>query len=78
MPTGDVLVIGAGPAGINAAYALDKAGLEYRVIDRATVIASTWNSLYPSLHLNTSRFFSPARAQVSSAFWVVSESNPIL
>jgi Pyridine nucleotide-disulphide oxidoreductase len=58
MPTGDVLVIGAGPAGINAAYALDKAGLEYRVIDRASVPASTWNSLYPSLNLNTSRFFS--------------------
>lgn len=58
MPTGDVLVIGAGPAGINAAYALDKAGLEYRVIDRASIPASTWNSLYPSLNLNTSRFFS--------------------
>ena len=58
MPTGDVLVIGAGPAGINAAYALEKAGLEYRVIDRANEYASTWNNLYPSLHLNTSRFFS--------------------
>lgn len=58
MPSGDVLVIGAGPAGINAAYALDKAGLEYRVIDRAKIFASTWANLYPSLHLNTSRFFS--------------------
>lgn len=58
MPTGDVLVIGAGPAGINAAYALDKAGLDYRVIDKAQVYASTWDSLYPTLHLNTSRFFS--------------------
>lgn len=58
MPTGDVLVIGAGPAGINAAYALEQAGLEYRVIERAHVYASTWASLYPSLHLNTSRFYS--------------------
>jgi len=58
MPTGDVLVIGAGPAGLNAAYALDKAGLDYRVIDRASIPASTWNSLYPSLKLNTSRFYS--------------------
>jgi len=58
MPTADVLVIGAGPAGINAAYALDKAGLEYRVIDRSHQIASTWGNLYPSLRLNTSRFFS--------------------
>lgn len=58
MPTADVLVIGAGPAGINAAYALEKAGLEYRVIDRSNHIASTWRNLYPSLRLNTSRFFS--------------------
>lgn len=58
MPTADVLVIGAGPAGINAAYALRQAGLEYRVIDRAAALASTWSSLYPSLRLNTSRFFS--------------------
>ncbi len=58
MPTADVLVIGAGPAGLNAAYALEKAGLEYRVIDRTHQIASTWGNLYPSLRLNTSRFFS--------------------
>lgn len=58
MPTADVLVIGSGPAGINAAYALRQAGIEYRVIDRAHEPATTWNSLYPSLRLNTSRFFS--------------------
>jgi putative flavoprotein involved in K+ transport len=54
----DVLVIGAGPAGIAAAYYLQKAGIPYKVIDEAQEIASTWNSLYPSLRLNTSRFFS--------------------
>ncbi len=58
MPTADVLVIGAGPAGINAAYALRQAGIEYRLIDRSQTLATTWNSLYPSLRLNTSRFFS--------------------
>lgn len=54
----DVLVIGAGPAGIASAYALQKAGLRYIVIDRATVIGSTWQQIYPSLRLNTTRFFS--------------------
>jgi hypothetical protein len=54
----DVLIIGAGPAGIASAYALEKAGIRYKVIDRAQVIGSTWDSLYPSLRLNTTRFFS--------------------
>ena len=58
MPSADVLIIGAGPAGVNAAYALEKAGIEYRIIERTRQIAPTWNSLYPSLRLNTSRFFS--------------------
>lgn len=58
MPAADVLIIGAGPAGINAAYALEQAGIEYRIIERTRQLAPTWNSLYPSLRLNTSRFFS--------------------
>jgi flavin-dependent dehydrogenase len=57
-PDYDVLVIGAGPAGIACAYQLEQAGLRYKVVDRAPIIGSTWNSLYPSLKLNTSRFFS--------------------
>lgn len=54
----DVLVIGAGPAGIASAYALTQAGISYKVIDRADIVASTWASLYPSLNLNTTRWFS--------------------
>jgi cation diffusion facilitator CzcD-associated flavoprotein CzcO len=54
----DVLVIGAGPAGIASAYALQQMGLSFKVVDRAHVIASTWDSLYPSLDLNTTRFYS--------------------
>lgn len=53
-----VLVIGAGPAGLASAYYLEKAGISYKVIDKAGVIGSTWDSLYPSLRLNTTRFFS--------------------
>ncbi len=58
MKTAEVLVIGAGPAGIASAYFLGRAGISYQVIDRAPVIASTWASVYPSLRLNTSRFYS--------------------
>lgn len=54
----DVLVIGAGPAGVATAYALEQAGISYKVIDRADKIGNTWASLYPTLTLNTSRYFS--------------------
>lgn len=54
----DVLVIGAGPAGIASAYALEQAAISYQVVDRAEIIGSTWHSLYPSLKLNTTRFYS--------------------
>jgi hypothetical protein len=54
----DVLVIGAGPAGLASAYYLERAGISYKVVDKAQVIGSTWDSLYPSLRLNTTRFFS--------------------
>ncbi|MDX2075830.1 MAG: NAD(P)/FAD-dependent oxidoreductase [bacterium] len=56
--TPKVLVIGAGPAGIACAYYLQKANIPYLVVDKSDVIASTWASLYPSLKLNTTRFFS--------------------
>lgn len=56
--TGDVLVIGAGPAGIASAYYLEEAGIPYTVVDRAQLIGSTWSSLYPSLRLNTASYVS--------------------
>ncbi|MDX2161606.1 MAG: NAD(P)/FAD-dependent oxidoreductase [bacterium] len=49
----EVLVIGAGPAGICAAYWLAKRAIPYRVVDQAAVVGSTWAHLYPSLQLNT-------------------------
>jgi putative flavoprotein involved in K+ transport len=51
-------VVGAGPAGIVTAYFLQKHGIPYHVVDQAEVLASTWANLYPSLRLNTSRYFS--------------------
>jgi thioredoxin reductase len=53
-----VIVIGAGPAGLATAYYLQQAGIPFKVLDRAEVIGHTWSNLYPSLRLNTSRWFS--------------------
>lgn len=53
-----VIVIGAGPAGLSSAYYLQQAGIPFRVLERAPHIADTWASLYPSLRLNTSRWYS--------------------
>lgn len=56
--TGDVLVVGAGPAGLASAYYLEQAGISYVAVDRADVVASTWAGIYPSLRLNTAGFVS--------------------
>ena len=69
MPRADVLIIGAGPAGINAAYALQQAGIDYRIIERTHKLATTWSSLYPSLRLNTSRFYSHLPGRKFPVHW---------
>jgi cation diffusion facilitator CzcD-associated flavoprotein CzcO len=54
----DVLVIGAGPAGLSSGYYLQKAGIDFEIVDRADHIGSTWAHLYPSLKLNTASIVS--------------------
>jgi putative flavoprotein involved in K+ transport len=56
--TGDVLVIGAGPAGIASAYYLERANISYTVVERAPIAGSTWANLYASLRQNTASFVS--------------------
>ncbi len=51
-------MIGGGPAGLNSAYYLKKAGIPFKLYERSDEIGHTWNNLYPSLRLNTSRWFS--------------------
>lgn len=52
----DVIVIGAGQAGLASAHALQKAGLRYVVLEAGERAAGSWPSYYDSLTL-----FSPAR-----------------
>lgn len=53
-----VIVIGAGPAGLATAYYLKQAGIPFRVLERAASVGETWRNLYPSLRLNTTRWYS--------------------
>jgi cation diffusion facilitator CzcD-associated flavoprotein CzcO len=53
-----VIVVGAGVAGIAAALALKDAGLPAMVLDEADRVGSSWRSRYDSLRLNTWRRFS--------------------
>jgi cation diffusion facilitator CzcD-associated flavoprotein CzcO len=57
-PEHQVIVVGAGPAGIASALALKDAGLSAVVLDQADEVASSWRSRYDSLRLNTWRRFS--------------------
>jgi cation diffusion facilitator CzcD-associated flavoprotein CzcO len=57
-PEQNVVVVGAGPAGIASALALKDAGLSAVVLDRAGEVASSWRGRYDSLRLNTWRRFS--------------------
>jgi cation diffusion facilitator CzcD-associated flavoprotein CzcO len=54
----DVVVIGAGPAGLAAAAALRCAGAEAVVVDRGAKVATSWRNHYDRLHLHTVRWLS--------------------
>ena len=49
----DVLVIGAGPAGLAVAACLVQCGLQPQVIDKAEQVAASWRAHYERLHLHT-------------------------
>lgn len=54
----DVVVVGAGPAGIAAAVTLKDRGVRPLLVDQAEQVASAWRGRYDRLRLNTWRPFS--------------------
>ena len=49
----EVLVIGGGPAGLGAAAALRRRGIDALVLERAPEVGDTWRQRYDGLRLNT-------------------------
>jgi cation diffusion facilitator CzcD-associated flavoprotein CzcO len=54
----DVLIIGAGTAGLIAAYELLKHGIQPEIIDEAEQVGSSWRRRHDQLHLNSYRAYS--------------------
>lgn len=57
-PLPDVVVIGAGPAGLAVSACLKRAGVPHVLVERERSVASAWRRHYDRLHLHTSRAFS--------------------
>jgi Pyridine nucleotide-disulphide oxidoreductase len=58
IPSYDVAIVGAGPAGLASSRELSRAGIEHRVVERGPDIAHTWVNLYDSLVLHTGKHLS--------------------
>ncbi|MDQ1532123.1 MAG: putative flavoprotein involved in transport, partial [Microbacteriaceae bacterium] len=51
----DVLVVGAGPAGLAVAACLRRRGVDVLVVDRGAAVGDSWRARYDRLHLHTPR-----------------------
>ena len=49
----DVVIIGAGPAGLAVGACLRQAGLNFVILERDQKVASAWHHHYERLHLHT-------------------------
>ena len=50
-----VLIVGAGPAGLATAACLSRRGISFEVVERANEVGSSWRNHYRRLHLHTAR-----------------------
>lgn len=53
----DVLIIGAGQAGLAVGHYLKQSGLHFLIIDAASSVGNSWRNRYDSLHLFTPRVY---------------------
>jgi indole-3-pyruvate monooxygenase len=58
MHANDVLVVGAGPAGLAASACLRQRGVPHQHIEREAHLAASWRRHYDRLHLHTAKQFS--------------------
>jgi putative flavoprotein involved in K+ transport len=55
---GEVIVLGAGAAGLAVAAGLGRQGVAYTVLERSDSVGAAWRSRYDSLRLHTARWLS--------------------
>src|SRR5436190_15927753 len=51
----DVIIVGAGPAGLASAATMGRQGLKVTVLKKANAVGSVWRRHYDRLHLHTDR-----------------------
>jgi putative flavoprotein involved in K+ transport len=64
---GNVVVCGAGAAGLSAAASLCRAGLDPVILERSDRVGASWRSRYPALRLNTPGWMSTMPGYRASA-----------
>lgn len=72
----DVLVVGAGPAGLAVTACLRRRGIEPLVVDRGSAVGDSWRNRYERLHLHTPRVQSALpglRIPRSAGRWVAKD-----